>query len=338
MALYLPPRHGCIEPLENLIRQQEMHSNKRIKPDNPTTKVCFTVHTSELPDSQDTPSADKSAFEDLSLNMEPSYQPFLASKDKALLRRCCIPSSKIRSSIRHNLVKRLNASTERVFPYDDVCDGHTFHTPGLRLNSSSGPVEMKSVHDLEKAVSFGCAMLYGRAIHSPCLQLDGLRYEHNRIKTDLKLDQGGMLTDRQCRSSPGCTVALPEGVLLEPGFIHRRNERERDRVRSLNQGYHMLKQRLPLTNKDKRISKVDTLRIAIRYIRQLRSILGQTDIAQPTDVAESVEEPPGDADSSNESSYSTDFGTKFDEMDGDNRCIKDGYEDEDARDIVQRDL
>ncbi|GFS10417.1 achaete-scute [Elysia marginata] len=65
-----------------------------------------------------------------------------------------------------------------------------------------------------------------------------------------------MLTDRQCRSSPGCTVALPEGVLLEPGFIHRRNERERDRVRSLNQGYDVLKQSLPLTNKDKRISKV----------------------------------------------------------------------------------
>ena len=63
--------------------------------------------------------------------------------------------------------------------------------------------------------------------------------------------------------------------ILETSFIRKRNERERDRVRCVNEGYNKLKQHLPLRNKEKRISKVETLRTAIDYIKHLQAILEQ---------------------------------------------------------------
>ncbi|ELT88014.1 hypothetical protein CAPTEDRAFT_80670, partial [Capitella teleta] len=60
---------------------------------------------------------------------------------------------------------------------------------------------------------------------------------------------------------------------LEPAFIRKRNERERDRVRCVNEGYTRLRQHLPFERKDKRVSKVETLRAAIRYIHHLQSVL-----------------------------------------------------------------
>ena len=61
--------------------------------------------------------------------------------------------------------------------------------------------------------------------------------------------------------------------ILETTFIRKRNERERDRVRCVNEGYNRLKQHLPLRNKEKRISKVETLRTAIEYIKHLQTLL-----------------------------------------------------------------
>uniref|UniRef100_A0A0N5A9Y6 BHLH domain-containing protein n=1 Tax=Syphacia muris TaxID=451379 RepID=A0A0N5A9Y6_9BILA len=55
--------------------------------------------------------------------------------------------------------------------------------------------------------------------------------------------------------------------------VWKRNERERYRVRCVNDGYERLREHLPLTENDRRISKVDTLRLAIRYIRHLEELL-----------------------------------------------------------------
>ena len=63
---------------------------------------------------------------------------------------------------------------------------------------------------------------------------------------------------------------------LEPAFIRKRNERERERVRCVNEGYARLRDHLPLDNKDKRISKVETLRAAIKYIKGLQHVLTET--------------------------------------------------------------
>lgn len=58
-------------------------------------------------------------------------------------------------------------------------------------------------------------------------------------------------------------------------FIKRRNERERTRVRNVNDGFERLRNHLPLlqNQQDKRLSKVETLRLAISYIKHLQNIL-----------------------------------------------------------------
>ncbi|XP_043561798.1 achaete-scute homolog 3-like [Chiloscyllium plagiosum] len=59
----------------------------------------------------------------------------------------------------------------------------------------------------------------------------------------------------------------------EPAFIRKRNERERQRVKCVNEGYAQLRQHLPQELTDKRLSKVETLRAAIKYIRELQALL-----------------------------------------------------------------
>ncbi|KAL4641027.1 achaete-scute4-like [Arapaima gigas] len=60
---------------------------------------------------------------------------------------------------------------------------------------------------------------------------------------------------------------------FEPTFIRKRNERERQRVRCVNEGYARLREHLPQEFEDKRLSKVETLRAAISYIKHLQALL-----------------------------------------------------------------
>ncbi|XP_075869399.1 achaete-scute homolog 5-like [Nelusetta ayraudi] len=65
---------------------------------------------------------------------------------------------------------------------------------------------------------------------------------------------------------------------FEPAFIQKRNERERQRVRCVNQGYAKLRDHLPGRGAaDKRLSKVETLRAAIRYIKYLQGLVALED-------------------------------------------------------------
>ena len=89
--------------------------------------------------------------------------------------------------------------------------------------------------------------------------------------------------------------------ILETTFIRKRNERERDRVRCVNEGYSRLKQHLPLRNKDKRISKVETLRTAIEYIRHLQALL-KDDNASKNSFQCGIS-PPGGVDSGIQTSF-----------------------------------
>lgn len=63
---------------------------------------------------------------------------------------------------------------------------------------------------------------------------------------------------------------------FETGFIRKRNERERMRVRTVNEGYARLRDNLPMEISEKRMSKVETLRAAIKYIKYLQEILDET--------------------------------------------------------------
>ncbi|CAG2162765.1 unnamed protein product [Oppiella nova] len=88
--------------------------------------------------------------------------------------------------------------------------------------------------------------------------------------------------------SPHCKIPLPglygnSHFFDSTTFIRRRNERERARVRSVNDGFERLRQHLPLSSslKDKRLSKVETLRFAITYIHHLQSLLNSKSKSTP---------------------------------------------------------
>ncbi|XP_067830337.1 achaete-scute homolog 1-like [Heptranchias perlo] len=58
-----------------------------------------------------------------------------------------------------------------------------------------------------------------------------------------------------------------------PNSTARRNERERNRVKLVNLGFANLKRHVPQRGPSKRMSKVDTLRSAVEYIRGLEVLL-----------------------------------------------------------------
>ncbi|XP_037701219.1 achaete-scute homolog 4 [Choloepus didactylus] len=66
---------------------------------------------------------------------------------------------------------------------------------------------------------------------------------------------------------------LPRDGAFESPFLRQRNERERQRVRGVNQGYARLRDHLPPELAGKRLSKVETLRAAIGYIKHLQELL-----------------------------------------------------------------
>lgn len=78
---------------------------------------------------------------------------------------------------------------------------------------------------------------------------------------------------------------------LEPAFIQKRNERERQRVKCVNQGYAKLREHLPGAAADKRMSKVETLRAAIRYIKHLQRLVEERE-APVEDVCAEGEDSP----------------------------------------------
>ncbi|XP_058488474.1 achaete-scute homolog 5-like [Solea solea] len=78
---------------------------------------------------------------------------------------------------------------------------------------------------------------------------------------------------------------------FEPAFIQKRNERERQRVKCVNQGYAKLRdhlpghlpRHLPGHSADKRLSKVETLRAAISYIKYLQQLVDLEDESRNTE-------------------------------------------------------
>ncbi|GIY32412.1 achaete-scute homolog 1 [Caerostris darwini] len=66
----------------------------------------------------------------------------------------------------------------------------------------------------------------------------------------------------------------------QPAAVARRNERERNRVRLVNMGFATLRQHIPSSTKNKKMSKVDTLKSAVEYIKRLQELLGETGMPQ----------------------------------------------------------
>jgi achaete-scute complex protein len=64
---------------------------------------------------------------------------------------------------------------------------------------------------------------------------------------------------------------------MEPTAVARRNERERNRVRLVNDGFFSLRQHIPYFPDKKKLSKVETLRCAVSYIKHLQRLIEEHD-------------------------------------------------------------
>ncbi|KAM3859067.1 achaete-scute homolog 4-like [Diretmus argenteus] len=118
-----------------------------------------------------------------------------------------------------------------------------------------------------------------RALHSVSMENAGARYQDALglgLPLRLNLDpvHGQRFSYRRVSYFPfhGHHLGVYD-CSFEPAFIRKRNERERHRVRCVNEGYARLREHLPQELEDKRLSKVETLRAAIDYIRHLQGLL-----------------------------------------------------------------
>ncbi|XP_029904509.1 achaete-scute homolog 1b-like [Myripristis murdjan] len=102
---------------------------------------------------------------------------------------------------------------------------------------------------------------------------------------------GSAAQSRQRSTSPQLLRCKRRGNLqagVDLDFCHhqrrlsvvRRNERERNRVRMVNAGFHTLRQHVPRGAANGKLSKVETLRSAVEYIRALQRLLGQSEAFQ----------------------------------------------------------
>lgn len=88
-----------------------------------------------------------------------------------------------------------------------------------------------------------------------------------------KSEVSSSTNNRNCRRK----IAFhPMGYAVTPVLpqkVARRNARERNRVKQVNCGFEMLRAHIPSAAKQKKMSKVDTLKHAVEYIQSLQCML-----------------------------------------------------------------
>ena len=83
-------------------------------------------------------------------------------------------------------------------------------------------------------------------------------------------------TSKSCRRKIAFHPTLGYAVTPPlPAKVARRNQRERNRVKQVNCGFEMLRAHIPSAAKQKKMSKVDTLRHAVEYIQNLQVMLNE---------------------------------------------------------------
>ena len=141
--------------------------------------------------------------------------------------------------------------------------GHPGHPQGLTYMSQNNIMPLSTLQHHQHQMHFG----YGNKItKSPPLKpARKFREDQEAIQRCKKRIQLGQLsTVLQGRSRSSSQL--------------RRNERERNRVRMINMTFARLRQHIPdgyCKNKNKKLSKVDTLRGAIDYINGLQDLLDE---------------------------------------------------------------
>lgn len=113
--------------------------------------------------------------------------------------------------------------------------------------------------------------------------------------------QKGVLLTNQQQDSLRCKrkINFPYGgTPHQPASVARRNARERNRVKQVNNGFATLRQHIPASvaaalspnnnnnsstrSSNKKLSKVETLRLAVEYIRSLQRMIEEYETKVPT--------------------------------------------------------
>ncbi|XP_061420713.1 achaete-scute homolog 1a-like [Lethenteron reissneri] len=100
------------------------------------------------------------------------------------------------------------------------------------------------------------------------------RHHHNNSHHHHRASSPELLRVKRRHPSGGLGGCLG---LPAPASVARRNERERNRVRLVNMGFAALRERVPGAGAAKKMSKVETLRSAVEYIRALQHLLERGD-------------------------------------------------------------
>jgi hypothetical protein len=102
-------------------------------------------------------------------------------------------------------------------------------------------------------------------------------------------------TKRKMTIHPTLGYAIPPPIAPK---VARRNARERNRVKQVNCGFEILRNQIPTAAKNKKMSKVDTLRHAVDYIRHLKDMLTDNcDDVASLDIKSEVSDDSEDKDS-----------------------------------------
>ncbi|XP_059140146.1 putative uncharacterized protein DDB_G0289263 [Physella acuta] len=127
-------------------------------------------------------------------------------------------------------------------------------------------IPVSAIHDPYSNVITITPCLVFKTTATVAEQMQALRQDKKLAKP---LDQptGALRVKRRTDLSK---LGLPEA---KPASVSRRNARERNRVKQVNLGFETLREHVPNGKKNKKMSKVQTLRSAAQYIKDLYTIL-----------------------------------------------------------------
>ena len=127
--------------------------------------------------------------------------------------------------------------------------------------SNSASNNLLSLYSNATTVTLSNKPIYGKKSHSSSIGTNG---------PSKYLASPELLRCKRRVNINSLAYSIPTAT---PIAVARRNERERNRVKMVNMGFHTLRQHIPNGSKNKKMSKVETLRSAVEYIRQLQLLL-----------------------------------------------------------------
>ncbi|GFR25889.1 hypothetical protein TNCT_361001 [Trichonephila clavata] len=123
-------------------------------------------------------------------------------------------------------------------------------------------------------------LLYLSSLHHTSQNISGPKQDaHVLRRNPMDLEQQSHLPQHSSQRvrCPSSNTSVSKRSTFDPApattAVSRRNARERKRVRLVNMGFSILRERVPPGAKNKKLSKVETLRAAIDYIGQLQRLL-----------------------------------------------------------------